>query len=277
MGKFYSKEEIEFLKENAEKFGADICAQKLNRPLQGIISKINRLGLKIVRKIDIPKEEIENLKFISTFNNLDINFNTSKNPKELSYFLGFLWADGYVYNNEIKIEIAKEDGIDLKHIFMKLADFTIYNRTREDRKPQMTFYYRDANIANLLKSLGKYPNSIESHEKILDYIPKEYHIWFLRGLIDGDGCFYIHSNKNTISRQFSITASLNFDWSFLKTILDSMGLHCTIQKSETISGNTSRIRCSNSAEIKKFIEVLYKDLDKLYLARKYNKAMMLYN
>lgn len=31
MGKFYSKEEIEFLKENAEKFGADICVQKLNR------------------------------------------------------------------------------------------------------------------------------------------------------------------------------------------------------------------------------------------------------
>lgn len=47
MAKFYSKEEINFLKENAEKFGAKICAEKLDRSLQGVISKINRLGLKI--------------------------------------------------------------------------------------------------------------------------------------------------------------------------------------------------------------------------------------
>ena len=55
----------------------------------------------------------------------------------------------------------------------------------------MTFFYSDPNIISLLYNLGKYPHSSESHEKILNYIPKKYHIWFIRGLIDGDGNFYI--------------------------------------------------------------------------------------
>lgn len=273
MGKFYSREEIEFLKKNAEKFGAKICSEKINRPLQGTISKINRLGLKNTNNPKVTKEEIDSLVFVSKFKSLTIDFNETNNPKQLAYFLGFLWANGYVHNNELKIEITEEDGIDIEHIFTNLASFSIYKRIRNKRKPQMTFYYRDAKIYNQLKSLGKYPNSIESHEKILNYIPKKYHIWFLRGLIDGDGCFYIHDYGDTISRQFSITGSINFNWDFLKNLLKSYNLNCTINLSKSEHSNSSRIRCTDSNSIKNFIKILYKDLDGIYLTRKYNKAI----
>ena len=275
MGKFYSKEEIKFLRENAEKFGAVVCAEKLKRPLQGVMSKINRLGLFLTKECKAKTEEVESLKFVSSFVTLDLDFNTSKYPKELAYFLGFVWADGYIHNGEIRIEIAEEDGENLKPIFMKLASFSIYKRKRDGRKPQITFYYKDNSVCDTIQKLGKYPNSIESHKKIFEYIPKPYHIWFLRGLIDGDGCFYIHDYGNTILRQFSIAASIDFDWSFLITYMESLGIYCQVNKAESSAGKSSHIRCTDSKSIKQFINLLYKDNDKIYLDRKYNKAILL--
>lgn len=275
MGKFYSTEEIEFLKENAEKFGAVVCSQKLGRPLQGIMSKINRLGLYLTKECRASLEEIESLSFVSNFIKLNLDFETQQYPKELAYFLGFTWADGYVHNNEIKIEIAEEDAESLKPIFTKIATFSIYRRERNERKPQLTFYYRDKEIYNTLVKLGKYPNSVESHEKILEWIPKEYHLWFIRGLIDGDGCFYIHDYGNTISRQFSIASAIDFDWSYIKSYLEFLGLPCSVQVSSSKLGKSSHLRCSDSKSIKEFIELLYRDDDGIYLPRKYNKAKAL--
>ena len=40
-----------------------------------------------------------------------------------------------IHNGEIRIEIAEEDGENLKPIFMKLASFSIYKRKRDGRKP----------------------------------------------------------------------------------------------------------------------------------------------
>ena len=158
---------------------------------------------------------------------------------------------------------------------MKLASFSIYKRKRDGRKPQITFYYKDNSVCDTIQKLGKYPNSIESHKKIFEYIPKPYHIWFLRGLIDGDGCFYIHDYGNTISRQFSIAASIDFDWSFLITYMESLGIYCQVNKAESSAGKSSHIRCTDSKSIKQFINLLYKDNDKIYLDRKYNKAILL--
>lgn len=272
MAKFYSKEEINFLKENAEKFGAKICAEKLDRSLPGVISKINRLGLKINLASNASQNEIDNLSFNSSFRELSIDFNSSKTPKELAYFLGFLWADGYVHNNEIRIEITDEDAQDLERIFMKIATFKIYKRKRQGRKPQTTFYYKDKQIFDQIVNLGKYPNSVESHKKILEYIPEQYHIWFLRGLIDGDGCFYIRSYKNTVSRQFSIASSIKFDWESLLQKLLLLGLPCTVSIESNNNGSSSHLRCSNSKNIKEFIKILYNEQDGIYLNRKYDKA-----
>lgn len=272
MAKFYSKEEINFLKENAEKFGAKICAEKLDRSLQGVISKINRLRLKINLISNASQDEIDNLLFNSSFRKLSIDFNLSKTLKELAYFLGFLWADGYVHNNELRIEITDEDAQDLERIFMKIATFKIYKRKRQGRKPQTTFYYKDKQIFDQIVSLGKYPNSVESHKKILEYIPEQYHIWFLRGLIDGDGCFYIRSYKNTVSRQFSIASSIDFDWTSLLQKLLQLGLPCTVSTEGSGSGSGSHLRCTNSKNIKDFIKILYNEQDGVYLNRKYNKA-----
>jgi len=73
----------------------------------------------------------------------------------------------------------------------------------------MIFQTTNKNICSFFKEMGKYPHSIDSHEKILNHIPKEYHPYFLRGLIDGDGNFYI--NLENYCYQFSIASRYEQD------------------------------------------------------------------
>ena len=275
MAKQYSNEEIEFLKENAPKFGAQICAEKLNRKVDSVRYKLSRLGICSKKDKSLTKEDIDNLEFKSSFKELSLDFSKTNTPKELAYFLGFFWADGYnkPKDKALVIEIAEEDGTVLAPIFMRIATFSIYKRSREGRKPQITFYYRDEHLFELINSLGKYPNSTESHEKILKFIPDEYLLYFLRGLIDGDGSYYL-SDKAV---QFNIVSSINYDWSYLQYILKKYGIETTVNKTESDKGNSSRLRCSNPSKIKAFLNVLYRVKDHIWLDRKYLKAQMILN
>ena len=133
----------------------------------------------------------------------------------------------------------------------------------------MSFYYRDKSIAQILKSLGKYSNSIESHEKILKYIPEKYRNYFIRGLIDGDGCFYTDSKHV----QFSITNIINYDWEYLKNYFnDVYNLNCLIHNTKINNGNSSTLRVSGKYNIIEFIKQLYQIKDGIWLQRKFNKS-----
>lgn len=279
MAKHYTEEEIQFIKDHVEKYGIKICAEKLNRPVQGVKNKVLRLNIDASLDGWATNEEKENLKFESNFKKLELDFNKSKYPKELAYFLGFLWSDGYVSEStkRIAIEIVEEDGIEIKHILDKVCTFSIYNRNRKGRKPQMTFYYSDLEPVKTLYSLGKYPHSIESHEKILSFIPEEYHIYFLRGLIDGDGCFYIHDYVRWIATQFTICGNVEQNWDYLIKLLLKYGLNCNISQRNGEKGNSSIIRNTNRIELKTFIGNLYKVEDNIWLPRKYEKAMQIFN
>lgn len=233
------------------------------------------MGICSKRDKSLTKEDIDNLEFKSSFKELSLDFSKTNTPKELAYFLGFFWADGYnkPKDKALVIEITEKDGTVLEPIFMRLATFSIYKRSREGRKPQITFYYRDEHLFEFINSLGKYPNSTESHEKVLKFIPDEYLLYFLRGLIDGDGSYYL-SDKAV---QFNIASSINQDWSYLQYVLKKYGMETTVNKTESEKGNSSHLRCSNPSKIKAFLDALYKVKDHIWLDRKYLKAQMILN
>ena len=250
------------------KFGPKICADKLGRGLEGVKSKFYKLNIPISGG-NVSKEEIEALIFTSTYINLAIEFTNHQNPKELAYWLGFFWADGYIRkDSELVIEITEEDGIVLEPIFKRLASFKIYKRIREGRKPQMSFYYRDKNIAQILKSLGKYSNSIESHEKILQYIPEKYRNYFIRGLIDGDGNFYINTKDKYA--QFTLASNVDQDWGFLQEFLKNFHPHIHISEKE--SSKSSVLRITGKDNILNFIKYLKYETDSIGLTRKIEKV-----
>lgn len=84
----------------------------------------------------------------------------------------------------------------MRKTFSQVYPFSEYYREREGRKPSITFRVTDAKFGKLLNSLGKYPKSVENHEKIYKYLEDELlWVYFLRGLIDGDGNFYINNKE----------------------------------------------------------------------------------
>lgn len=128
--------------------------------------------------INVTEEEIKSLTFNGEQDkhfDFTIDFSKTKFPKELAYFLGYFWADGYISKKGgLSIKIVQEDGDKVFPIFQKLGQFNIYHQIRKNRKPQIEIHTNRIDIAEQLQQLGKYSKSIESHQKIIDYVPKEY-------------------------------------------------------------------------------------------------------
>ncbi len=208
-------------------------------------------------------------------------FNDYENKKELAYFLGFFWADGTINCGKyLVIEILKEDADDISHIFSKVLDFRITNRHRIGRQEQSVFFCKDKDFADFLKEMGKYPHTEETHEKIMTWIGEDYLIYFLRGLIDGDGCFYSHygskRNINEVVTHFTIAASYDQDWDYLCDVCKKYGLSLKIiRRVHNKKSKSSIVRCSNFGDIQDFINALYEVDDGIYLKRKKDKAFFL--
>ena len=203
-----------------------------------------------------------------------IDFEKSCSPKELAYFLGFFWADGYnlLKNGHCVIEIIEEDMLNIRHIFDKIYGFTYYRRERSGRKPQSSLSFSDVITTRFFRDMGKYPGSSESHEKIMRYIPEKYLVYFIRGLFDGDGCFYVKEK----TQQIYISGNYDQDWQYLLDYFRKNGFNFKNHKAGK-KNKYSFVRCTDTTSIKRFIEWLYADDDKIYLQRKRDKSLLILN
>lgn len=269
----FTEKEINFLKEYSSIYGGEQCSSILNRPVRSIYLKCRSLKLSLNKAKTLSNEEIESLR--NSISNKVLSLDFSIYPKELSYFLGYFWADGYLSKNQLRIEITREDADVIKPIFDKVCSFSLCYRYRKGRKAQACFSCTNPKVFTTLKELGKYPNSMESHEKILNFIPKEYHIWFLRGLIDGDGCIYKCKTSPSLI-QFSISNSYSFDWSYLvKYLIDNFNCYCKVSRRISKGGknSSSYIRCCGKYKVANLLKCLYSEPDNIYLPRKYKKII----
>lgn len=196
---------------------------------------------------------------------------------ELSYYLGLFWADGYCRKDkECLIEIVEDDGLDIEPILKKVYNFKIYKRSRKNRKNQMTYYIYNKEINDFFKNNGKYSNSFESHEKILNHLTDECKIYFIKGLIDGDGCFYF--NQKHYLRQFSLCSNYNQNWEAIEKIFLEYKISYKIKRRLEKSGNSSFILVSDKNSMKNLINLLYFENIKIDgLHRKKDKALQILN
>lgn len=264
MAKLHYLEE-EYILENYSIFGPKIISKKLNRSEKTIINFAKKNNL-ILQKCGLSIEDapdfLVNLNFYSILE--------EKITPELAYWIGFTWADGSVNKSSIRIEITKEDGEILKETFNKIFPFSISYRERSGRKPQMTFSVNSKETVELLFSLGKYPKTSESHEKIFNYLnDEELWIYFLRGLIDGDGNFYI--NEKEKYAQFTIASNYNQDWTFLNKILNKFNPNFR-QFEEKRGSKGSHFKITGRENLINFINYLKYPEITIGLLRKQEKA-----
>jgi DNA-binding transcriptional regulator WhiA len=179
------------------------------------------------------------------------------NPKEIgSFALGFLWGDGFISNRKmhrIDLTIMSDDANDIEHIYY---GFNIKKRHRKNRKPSTTFMTGHKSIVNFLCNFDYNLKSGKSANKILNYIPLEYHRYWWLGYFNADGCFYY--NQKNLCRQLSIASCYEQDWDFVEKLFESINIrkYKIVQRIHSNS-KSSIVRITNLEGIVNFGNYIY--------------------
>lgn len=205
-------------------------------------------------------------------------FDFSQTPENM-YFWGFLWSDGYIKTKgfpRVELDLNKYDFDDIINIIPK--GFNIYNNRKTsnkdgcNRKPRSYTSTGRKQYFDFLCSNGYYDK-----QKPSDFMTKhKYSYYWFRGVIDGDGCWYISKNKQ--SKQFSLSSDYYQDWKYFTDLLDAFECKYSLNRVIGKKGNKySYIRTCNKNSLSKIINYLYPNDFDFGLTRKYNKTRELLN
>lgn len=199
---------------------------------------------------------------------------------EFCYYLGYLWADGFIDRNPvgygIYLEIQEEDGLSILDNLLSIMLFSIKKRQRPGRKPSLTFSINSKVIKNFLFQNDYQNKSIASADKILSLIPESLkHYWF-RGYFDGDGNFsVINQTVDNKFKRFEISCygSYNQNWTFIEKQLNDLNIQYKIIKRVRSSGLSSLVLIGKRRDVIKFGKFLYQGKD-FGLKRKKEKWLL---
>ena len=125
--------------------------------------------------------------------NINSNIFNTIDTEEKAYWLGFLYADGNVLdNNTISLELST---VDKEHL-IKFNSFLNKSLDIREDKNRVRCIFKDTTIKNSLVNLGCIPRkSLVLRFPKDKQVPKRLKRHFVRGYIDGDGSIY-KSNNN---------------------------------------------------------------------------------
>lgn len=200
---------------------------------------------------------------------------------EKAYWLGFLYADGYVTtDHRWGLELQSED-IEHMQNLLNAFDANLKIKTRE-RKCAISclFQIKNTHMFNSLVNNGVIPNKTAKlsfpSETVLK---KDYYPDFIRGFFDGDGTAVSYVNKKTGSKGktliynryiVSIVCKSEDFLNVIKTILNNAGIDFKYYLNKR--DNLPFIQLSDAKNIRKFFDYIYQgSSDKNRLKRKYEK------
>ncbi len=272
----WTKEEIELLRIKYPVFGTNGLLE-LNRSIASIHNKAKLLGIHILEntKSNIAKVNATTNRKYKEYKVSDLTTNINEYS---AYILGLLWTDGYLQpkRNTTALTMLKDDLLEIDWIFKKTGNWYIQDRRRKGRRESRTISAYNPVFCNSLISLDYDRKSYISPCKIVKNIPEQYMRYFFRGVIDGDGCFYL--NKKRYTYQLTIASTYEQDWSCYLKYFSKMGFIFSIQKRATIKSKSSIIRICKRDDIINLSRWLYDGYleDGIGLTRKYNKSLLFY-
>lgn len=260
----FSKEERDFMKSNYKSMTYKEIANILNYSERQIRGWINNNCEKKVRIFN------ENY-----FENID-------NPN-VAYWLGFIFADGWVCcnennsNYELGIELQQSDRYHLENFNNELGGVHIikdahYERYILDNKnisitnSSTLRIYSKKIVEDLIKHGVVENKTLKTiHPKLDDYFYD-----FLRGYIDGDGCIYPSKNSKSVTVHITCATSEIFKYIQAK-VYDDYKIKSYINKH-----NDRKYRlCFHGKEAMKLLDLLYYDNSVEKLDRKYQIYLLL--
>lgn len=220
--------------------------------------------------------------------NLNENYFSNLNDENVLYWLGFLMADGCIYNNSLKMALAERDKDHMEKLKQDLdTDLALtknisYCSKRNPKWKDSVCYHitiRSNILIADLASFGILPKKTFTSEFPQNLLNHKFLNSYMRGYFDGDGCFCFH-NASTRKMKPQLVTAVRGSHSFLKTfnevLVHKAGLpqRCLNKKINNSSSVGGLIYNGNniSTQIAKY---LYKDLNdsSRYLYRKYEIAL----
>jgi hypothetical protein len=203
-------------------------------------------------------------------NKIQHEYFISNQTPGVAYILGLLWADGYVSKttNSINLQCLKEDVDYFYPIFQTTGQYNLYHKKQSlNNKISGTINCSSMHLHSFLKENDYFTKSTSSHKKILSTLPQHLQSYFLLGLSDGDGCFYINMKHKLF--QWTITSTYEQEWNSIEEIFSKLNLKYRINKVKNGDGGYSQFQINGPQNLLKLGEFLYKG--ELGLKRKRDK------
>jgi hypothetical protein len=252
----FSENEILFLMENYPKYGPKYCSKILKYPLHKIARWASMSGVKMVGRNKHPSDQKINPE----------QFWEIK-TKEVAYFLGYFWADGYIKSyfsntlqHKISLEIISSDAENISNILDSMGKWSKTTRKRNERwKETTTITTNSKDIYNFLKQNDYDIKSLEEPTKILDKIPQELLVYFWRGYFDGDGSLSINVGKLRKNNNLQFSSTYAYKWKELIKLMNKLGVKYNIYRKISAKGHSySIVNIQNKQSILLFCEFLIK-------------------
>ena len=265
----WTKYEEDFVKENYNKYTKQQLSEMLGKSKGAIQQKANRMGIKKKSAYHYNKDFFKNIC-----------------TDQQAYWLGFIFADGWITDYELGIELNESDDSHLRK-FNKDISGNLQVKYRERRPTiidgrqvgvrhtcRLNIFSKD--IVDDLISHGCIKNKslfINQPKNIQD----KYMRHFIRGYFDGNGCIRFDKRKlingeKEYLRVCICSGSIDFvEW--LSSFLSTKKYDNYISKDEEHNSYNIWI-CSGS--LIKFLDYMYKNTT-VYLDRKYNVYKNLIN
>lgn len=205
-------------------------------------------------------------------NQNDTYFDTIDNEHK-AYWLGFIFANGNVFNNQLSLEIHERD-IALLEQFKQ--DLNLNSKISIRHRENTDICCIRVSSAHMCESLAKY-GIVPNKTKMTKHLPAIDSQWlphFLRGLVDGDGWItqdrhgYFHigfvSNYQSTCEDFK---------KYCNIITDEL---CQAKITYKDANNTSCFQIQNKEAVKRLATALYKG-NTICLSRKYQKAALIFD
>lgn len=227
----------------------------------------------LLNKFGIERRDAKNKsKFI-----LNHNYFNEINSSEKAYWLGFIFADGFVTKNKyIGIALSNKDENHLEKFKKAIESNHIIHTYKCDEKSYSNpdnFYskiiFKSEIMSNVLKKYG----CIEQKSLKLKFpnIEKQYYKDFIRGYFDGDGSFsFSHKNYD-----FKIVGTREFLIEIINILNKELNLNMTeenLYKRYKNDKNTFYTSIGNKTKTLQFLNYIYEDSN-IYLDRKYKKYL----
>ena len=171
--------------------------------------------LRIMKSNNITRRKMSEAKRIFTINE---HYFDVIDSEEKAYWLGFIYADGNIYQNKLQVGLSNTD---LNHLIKLKNTLNSGQNLYKDRTCTKLIVHSDILTNNLIK-LGCFKKkSFTIRFPTKEQVPDNLLRHFMRGMFDGDGC--IITNLETKHWHFQLNSNLEFCKIYYSVLLQGSG------------------------------------------------------